>query len=316
MNQFIGIEGGGTKFVCVHGTNPDDLQNRTVINTQSPQQTLQEVIDYIRAAQGRVNIQAIGLAVFGPLDLDHASSTYGYITTTPKSGWANFNIVGALKQAFNLPIGFDTDVNGAALGEYRWGAARGLSDFIYLTVGTGIGGGAMIDGNLLHGAMHPEMGHILIPQDINRDAFTGVCQYHKNCLESLASGTSMSARWQVDSALDLPSDHEAWDLEAHYLGLGIANYILTLSPQRIILGGGVMHQTHLLQKIRNEVVKCLNGYIKFEKIIKQLDKYLVKPGLKDNSGICGALALAEKSYHEVISQKTTADIIKKSLIEA
>lgn len=294
MHQYVGIEGGGTKFVCVHGTGPNDLHDRTVITTSSPNQTMAEVIEYIHATQKKSLIKSIGLAVFGPLDLDRTSSTYGYITTTPKPGWENFDIVGVLKKTFNLPIGFDTDVNGAALGEYQWGAAQGLNDFIYITVGTGIGGGLMINGKIVHGAMHPEMGHILIPRS-NHDSFQGCCHFHSNCLESLASGTAMSARWQVDSALDLPSDHEAWDLEAHYLGMGIANLILTLSPQRIVIGGGVMQQAHLLPKIRAEVLKCLNGYLKCEKIIKHLDDYIVNPGLHDNAGICGAIALAEQS---------------------
>lgn len=299
MNHFIGIEGGGTKFVCVHGTGPDNLQDRTVIPTKSPAETIHQVIEYIKAVKKKVNIKAIGVAVFGPLDLDHTSSTYGHITTTPKEGWQNFNLVGVLKNEFHLPIGFDTDVNGSALGEYRWGAGQGLDDFIYLTVGTGIGGGLMINGKLVHGAMHPEMGHILIPQDTSRDTYKGACQFHKNCLESLASGTAMSARWNVASALDLPENHEAWDLEAHYLGLGIANYVLTLSPKRIIIGGGVMHQDHLLKKIRREVIKCLNGYLKCEKIINHMDDYIVKPSLGDNAGICGAIALAEQSFEEV-----------------
>jgi len=295
MNQYIGIEGGGTKFICAHGSGPHDLQDRTVIHTQSPDQTMKEVADYIRATQKKSLIKAIGLAVFGPLDLDPVSPMYGYITTTPKPGWKNFNIVGVLKQAFKLPIGFDTDVNGAALGEYQWGAAQGLNDFIYLTVGTGIGGGLMINGRIVHGAMHPEMGHIIIPRDTSRDSFAGCCHFHSTCLESLASGTAMSSRWCVKSPFDLPSDHEAWDLEAHYLGIGIANHILSFSPQRIIIGGGVMQQTHLLPKIRREVLKCLNGYLKFEKIVNRLDEYIVKPGLGENSGICGAMVLAEQS---------------------
>lgn len=295
MNQYIGIEGGGTKFVCTYGTNPNDLKDRTVIQTQTPDKTLHEVITYIHAIQKKASIKAIGLAVFGPLDLDRSSPTYGYITTTPKPGWENYNIVETLKDVFQLPIGFDTDVNGAALGEFQWGAAQNFDDFIYITVGTGIGGGLMMNGKIVHGAMHPEMGHILIPRDHSRDAFKGCCHFHGNCLEGLASGTAMSTRWQVNSPFDLPHDHEAWDLEAHYLGIGIANLILTLSPQRILIGGGVMEQTHLLPKIRLEVAKCLNGYLRCEKIIKYLDQYIVKPGLNNNSGICGAIALAKES---------------------
>lgn len=295
MSQFIGIEGGGTKFVCAHGTIPDDLRDRTVIKTQSPELTIKEVIHYIRAVQSHTPIKAIGLAIFGPLDLDPLSTTYGYITAAAKPGWKNYNIVGAIKQAFNLPLGFDTDVNGAALGEHRWGAARGLNDFLYLTVGTGIGGGAMANGKMIHGAMHPEMGHILIPQDHSHDNFIGSCAYHKNCLEGLASGTAMKTRWQVESALDLPEDHIAWDLEAQYLAAGISNFILTLSPKRIIIGGGVMKQMHLLPKIRAHIVKCLNGYVACGRITNHINEYVVTPQLKENAGICGAIALAEQS---------------------
>ncbi len=302
MNQFIGIEGGGTKFVCVYGSSPTDLQDRTVIKTESPEITLGEVIAYIRAVQKKTTIKAIGLAIFGPLDLDLSSPTYGYITTAAKPGWGNYPVVKTLKAAFDLPVGFDTDVNGSAIGEYRWGAAKGLSDFLYLTVGTGIGGGAMVNGELLHGSSHPEMGHMLIPQDMERDsAFKGVCMYHKNCLESLASGPSMKTRWNVNSALDLPQDHRAWDLEAHYLAVGLANYMLTLAPKRIIMGGGVMRQAHLLPKIRKEIVKCLSGYLKDDKIMQRLDDYVVGPGLEENSGICGAIALAEKSLQQTNS---------------
>jgi fructokinase len=304
MTHFIGIEGGGTKFVCVHGSNPNDLQDRTTIKTQSPDATMQEVIEYIRAIQKKTTIKAIGLAIFGPLDLDLDSATYGYVTTAAKPGWAQYDVVGTLKKAFDLPIGFDTDVNGSAIGEYRWGSARGLSDFLYLTIGTGIGGGAMVNGKLLHGASHPEMGHMLVPHH-PKDTFEGICLYHPNCLESLASGPSMKARWKVNSALDLPEDHEAWDLEAHYLGLGLVNYILALSPKRIIMGGGVMRQTHLLAKIRMEIIQCLNGYLKDDKIIKNLDTYIVHPGLGEDSGICGAIALAEKSLKEATLLKET-----------
>lgn len=300
MNQYIGIEGGGTKFVCVYGSGPNDLHERTIIKTSSPEATLKQVVNYIQTIQKKIKVQAIGMAIFGPLDLDVNSATFGHITAAAKPGWKNCNVTGFLKQFFDMPIGFDTDVNGAAIGEYRWGAARNVSDFVYLTVGTGIGGGIMIDGKLQHGAMHPEMGHILIPQDPSRDSFAGVCNYHKNCLESLASGTAMSTRWQVSSALDLPPHHPGWNLEAHYLGLAIANYILTFSPKRIIVGGGLMQQNHLLPKVRTEVLKCLNGYLQCEKIINNMDEYIVLPGLKENSGICGAIALAEQRFNSSI----------------
>ena len=292
MAYFIGIEGGGTKFVCAYGSGPDDLQGRTVIRTETPEITIRALADYIREVQKKVNIAAIGASIFGPLDLDHASPTYGYITTTPKHDWINFDFVGTLKREFNCPIGFDTDVNAAAISEYRWGAAQNISDVLYLTIGTGIGGGSIINHQLVHGAMHPEMGHILIPQQKN-DSFAGVCEYHGNCLEGLASGPALKERWKVKSALDLPEDHPGWEFEASYLGMALANYTLTFSPKRIILGGGVMRQDHLLPKIRRQLIKHLGGYIQNPTVIQGLESYIVKPGLQENAGVLGAIAVAE-----------------------
>ena len=293
MAHFIGIEGGGTKFVCAFGSGPNDLQERVTIPTETPATTMKALIEYIHHVQKKVEIAAIGASIFGPLDLDRSSPTYGFITSTPKHAWINFDFVGALKQEFSCSIiGFDTDVNAAVMSEYRWGAAQNISDVLYLTVGTGIGGGAIVNHQLVHGAMHPEMGHILIPQD-TRDPFPGVCEYHHNCLEGLASGPSIKERWQVKSALDLPEDHPGWDIEASYLGLALANYTLTFSPKRIIIGGGVMRQDHLLPKIRRELIKHLSGYIRNPTVIQGIDSYVVKPGLKENAGVLGAIALAE-----------------------
>jgi fructokinase len=301
MKKFIGIEAGGTKFVCVYGSSPDDLEDRVVIKTRSPAETMKAVFEYIRSVQKKVEIAAIGAAFFGPLDLNPKSPTYGHVTTTPKTDWCFYDAVGALKSAFNLPVGFDTDVNGAALGEHRWGSAQGLTDFIYLTVGTGIGGGVMVGGELLHGAMHPEMGHILIPQDQRMDPFAGVCPYHHNCLEGLASGPAINTRWGVDSALDLPPEHVAWDYEAYYLGVGLANFTMCLSPQRIIMGGGVMKQAQLLPKIRAKLIEQLAGYIKNPTVIDGIEDYIVLPGLGNNSGVCGAIALAQAAYEKEVN---------------
>jgi fructokinase len=283
MTYFIGIEGGGTKFVCAYGSGPEDLQGRTVIPTQTPEITLTAVIEYIRAVQKQVRISAIGASVFGPLDLDRESPTYGSITTAPKSGWTHFDFVGALRREFDGPIGFDTDVNAAALCEYRWGAGKNISDLLYLTVGTGIGGGVIANHQLVHGAMHPEMGHILIPQ-ASQDSFAGVCRYHRHCLEGLASGPALKERWQVKSALDLPPEHPAWDIEADYLGLALANYAMILSPKCMIIGGGVMRQTHLLPKIRQRLIQHLGGYIQSPTV--------VPPGMAENAGVLGAIAIA------------------------
>lgn len=292
MKNFIGIEGGGTKFVCAYGTGPENLKGRTVIRTESPAITMKALIEYIREVDARQPITGIGASVFGPLDLDRDSPTYGYITTTPKSDWRNFNFLGAFKQEFSCPVGFDTDVNAAAISEYHWGAAKNVSDMLYLTVGTGIGGGAIVNHQLAHGAMHPEMGHILIPPDKN-DNFRGVCGYHGNCLEGLASGPSLKERWQVKSALDLSEDHPGWEFEAGYLGIALANYSLILSPKKIVIGGGVMRQDHLLPKIHRRFIQHLNGYLQNPKVIEQVENYIVKPGLEENAGVLGAIAIAE-----------------------
>lgn len=292
MNQFIGIEGGGTKFICAHGTGPADLKERVVIKTRTPDMTLREIIEYVHSVQKKCSIKAIGLAVFAPIDLDPSSSTYGFITSTPKKGWEYYDIVGVLQDACHLPIGFDTDVNGAALGEHRWGAAREVNNFIYLTVGTGIGGGAMVHGSPVHGAMHPEMGHLIIPQHKD-DSFRGNCSYHGYCLEGLASGPAILKRWGVSEPSLLPDEHPAWNLEAYYLGVGLANIIMSYSPEKIILGGGVMQQTGLLTKVHQAVLTALNGYVSCNKIMNNIADYIIKPGLGDDSGISGAIALAQ-----------------------
>jgi fructokinase len=290
MSDIVAIEAGGTKFVLAWGSGPDDLHDRVEIATESPDETMPKVIDFIQQTQKKTSIAAIGAAVFGPLELNRQAPNYGSITTTTKLEWRNFDFVGCLQQACDLPVGFDTDVNGAAMGEWRWGAAQGLTDFLYLTVGTGIGGGGMSGGKLLHGAMHPEMGHILIPQDLKRDSFAGICHYHQNCLEGLASGPAIKERWHVGSALDLPPGHEAWELEASYLSAALMNYTMTLAPQRIVIGGGVMRQQHLLPLIRSKLVDALKGYIS-NATVNAMNDYVVSPGLVENSGVCGAIAL-------------------------
>lgn len=297
---FGGIEAGGSKFVCAVGNSAGKISKKIIIPTTTPDDTLPQVVQFFQSIHANTPLAAIGIASFGPVDLDINSPQYGYITTPPKPGWGHCNIVGAIREAFSIPIGFNTDVNGAAIGEYRWGAAQGLDTFIYVTVGTGIGAGGMVGGKLMEGLIHPEMGHMFIPQDSTKDNFPGVCPFHGNCLEGLAAGPAMEKRWQINTASDLPENHPAWDLEAHYLGLAFANCVMILSPQKIILGGGVTKSKHLYPKIREKTQRLLNGYIKHEKILQNIDQYIVEPGLGDQSGICGALALAEKSYlHKV-----------------
>ena len=293
-----GVEAGGTKFVCAVGGADGKVARKAVIPTTSPDETLPRVIEFFRAIHRGSALSAVGLASFGPVDLDPRSRHYGYITTPPKPGWASVDILGAFKKALGVPVGFDTDVNGAALGEYRWGAAKGLDTFIYVTVGTGIGAGGMVSGKLMHGLIHPEMGHMFIPQDKARDGYAGGCPFHGNCLEGLASGPAMAKRWGVDSAAELPPDHQAWDLEAHYLALAFANCVMVLSPQKIILGGGVAKQKHLLPMIRAKLRKLLGGYIKHDKILRDTDSYVVEPGCGDEAGIRGSFALAEQALAE------------------
>ncbi len=288
MTLLGGIEAGGTKFVCIVGTGPDDIQAEARFPTTTPDETIGKAIDFFKA-NGPVD--AIGIASFGPVDLNPKSPTYGLITSTPKPGWRNTPIVEPIRQAFNVPIGFDTDVNGAALGESEWGAAQGLDTFIYLTIGTGIGGGGLINGRLIHGLVHPEMGHILLPRDPARDPFTGGCPYHGDCFEGLASGPALLKRWG-QPAESLPSDHPAWELEAHYIALALAGFVCTLSPQRVILGGGVMKQGQLFPRIRARLVEALNGYVQSPVILDETELFVVPPGLGDRAGVLGALALA------------------------
>ena len=285
------IEAGGTKFVCGIGTGPDDLRTRQ-FPTSTPEITLAAVIDFFRQERSG-NLDAIGIGSFGPVDLDPASANYGRITSTPKVGWQDFDLAGTVQRALDVPVNFDTDVNAAVLGEARWGAARGLDDAIYLTIGTGIGGGVLAHGRVVHGLLHPEIGHLHLPHDKSRDPFEGICPYHGDCFEGLACGPALQARWG-QPALTLPPEHPAWGLEAHYLGLAVMNLTVTLSPRRIILGGGVMQQPHLFDLLRKEFARIMNGYIRREEVLHQLDSYIQPPGLGSRAGVLGALVLAEQ----------------------
>jgi len=290
---FGGIEAGGTKFVCAVGTGPDDLRDEVRFPTTTPEETLSRTIEYFRKAETKHGkLDSIGIGSFGPVDLNLNSPTYGYITSTPKPGWAYANFVQPLKQAFDLPIGFDTDVNVAGYGEWRYGAAQGLDTFIYLTIGTGIGGGGLVNGKMLHGLVHPEMGHIILPLEEGSHVFRGICPFHGHCFEGMASGPAMNARWGVP-AETLPAEHEAWQIEAHTISIALAGYIVVLSPQRIILGGGVMQQKQLFPMIHKEVVSILNGYVQSPQISGHIAEYIVEPRLGTKSGILGAIALAE-----------------------
>lgn len=302
MLLFGGIKAGGSKFTCAIGNASGNIQNESTIAITTPEETIHKIIQYFLEMHSKQSLSAIGIATFGPLDLDGSSPHYGYhyghVATPIKTGWGHINFLGIMREAFNMPFGWDTDVNGAALGEYRFGIAKNLDTFIYVTVGTGIGAGGMIDGKLMHGLTHPEMGHIFIPHDHKKDKFAGVCMFHGDCLEGLASGPALQKRWGVKKASDLPTKHVGWDLEADYLATALASYTLILSPQKIIVGGGVMCNKELLPKIRPKVKSILNGYIKHKKILEQIDDYIVEPGLGEQSGIYGAIALAEDAYLE------------------
>jgi len=287
------IEAGGTKFVVAIGTGPDDIRAIHRIDTGEPDRTLRNVMQWIAAACRKFGaIKAIGIGSFGPVDLDREGGTFGYITTTPKPGWQHVPLVPMLHGRFQVPIGFDTDVNAAAIGEQLWGAGQGIDPLVYITIGTGVGGGVIVNGRPLHGLLHPEIGHIHVPAPTMPGVVVPgcVCPFHSSCLEGFVSGTAIAARWG-GKAQEMPLNHPAWEEVAETLAYGLVNVILTLSPRRIILGGGVMHQPGLIELVRSHVVRHLNGYVHAVEILQDIEAYIVLPGLGDRSGICGALAL-------------------------
>ncbi|TJY42260.1 ROK family protein [Cohnella pontilimi] len=279
------IEAGGTKFICGIGNEEGEIQERVSFPTEHPEQTLSQVILYFRGRQA----DAIGIGSFGPIDVDVSSPRYGCITTTPKPGWAGFDFLGTMKRAFDVPFGWDTDVNAAAYGEAMWGAAKNLQSCVYFTIGTGIGTGVYVEGKRVHGLVHSEGGHILTRRH-PEDDFQGCCIYHGDCLEGMAAGPAIEQRWGTKGS-ELPADHPAWAIEAFYIGQAVASTILLMSPEKVILGGGVMHQEQLFPLIHREVQRNLNGYVQHEAILSEIEQYIVAPGLGDNAGLCGALAL-------------------------
>jgi fructokinase len=294
MAWYAGVEAGGTKFNCIVASDPENILAEIRIPTTTPEETLPKVIHFfqeIGISKG-IKLSSIGLGFFGPICLDKNEDQYGWITSTPKLAWRNTPIVSYFQEKMHIPVSFDTDVAAAALGEGKWGNARNCRDFIYLTVGTGIGGGVISDGRPLHGMIHPEVGHMLIPHDRIKDPFEGVCPSHKDCLEGLASGPSIKARWG-QPAETLAPDHPAWDIESDYLAYAIANMTLSYSPQRIILGGGVMKIPGLLETIHKKVVHYLGGYVQSDLIINHTEEFIQLPGLGDRAGVLGAIALAQ-----------------------
>jgi fructokinase len=283
------IEGGGTKFVFGIGNADGEILDRISIPTTTPEATLGNAMDFFAAKE----IQAIGIGTFGPIDVNPQSPAYGSVTKTPKPHWSGYRIVEHLKRYFDIPIGFDTDVNAAALGEATWGAAAGLNSCLYMTIGTGIGAGAIVEGKLVHGLTHPEMGHILVRRHPD-DSYEGHCPFHKDCLEGLAAGPALEDRWG-SKAFELGYTHSAWEIESYYIAQALVNYALILSPEKIIIGGGVMNQSHLFPLIREQVRKLLNGYVQHPAFSEDNNSYIVQPALGGNAGLCGALALAKKA---------------------
>lgn len=288
-----GMEGGGTKFVCAVGTGPDHLVDEVRIPTTSPDETLDRAVAFFK----KHDPTAIGIASFGPVDLNPASATYGSITATPKPGWSHTDVLGHFKHAFDIPLVFETDVNAAAFGEYCWlPENHALDSLVYFTIGTGIGAGIILHRQLIHGLTHPEAGHMPLPHDWEKDPFPGGCPFHGDCFEGLANGPAMALRWHRP-AETLPEGHPAWDLEATYIALALVNVICMLSPERIVLGGGVMQHQALFPLIRQKVREVLNGYIVSPIFAGEMEDVIVPPGLGKRSGILGALAMAKSEAY-------------------
>lgn len=287
MLPFGVVEGGGTKFLCSSGTGPQSMAYPVRTATRDPESTLADVIAYFRAHP----VCAIGVAMFGPLEL-RPGPDFGSTLGTPKAGWERVPVARTLREALGVPVFVDTDVNAAAMAENRWGVARGCSPVLYVTVGTGIGAGVVIAGKPLHGLMHPEFGHVLLPAAVvagEVDRFVGICAKHRRCLEGMASGPALQARTGKSGAT-LAADDSAWDWTASYLGMGLAAATLMLAPERIVLGGGVMRQRHLLPRVRRCLQQSLNGYLPRAELEADIDCFVVAPHFEE-VGLAGAFAL-------------------------
>jgi len=293
VKYFGAVELGGTKTFVMIAENRDKIIDRKIFPTSSPKQTILDITRFFQQVSTRENISlsGIGIGSFGPLDLDPHSSTFGYITSTPKYAWPFTDLKGEIESAIQTRVFIDTDVNASAYGEFNSLVDRNIESFAYITIGTGIGGGFIMNGKILHGLLHSEFGHIRIPHDLRKDPFPGSCPYHQDCFEGLASGPALEKRWHVDPKT-LPEDHVAWDLEAEYIGYALSNLIYTLSPQKIIIGGGVPHQKHLFTKIYHNVHRIINKYIKCTLLEDRINALITPPLLGDDSGIIGALELA------------------------
>lgn len=290
--MFGAIEAGGTKFVCAVGDEFGEWIEKIQIPTTIPEETISKVIAFFK----KYKLKAIGIGSFGPVDVNTESGTYGNITSTPKQGWRDYPLLNELKKEFPIPFGFNTDVNAAALGEATLGAAKGLDSCLYITIGTGIGAGAFVQGKLLQGLTHPEMGHILIRRHAE-DSYHGKCPYHHDCLEGLAAGPAIEERWGK-KGIELENKIEVWELEGYYIAQALMQYILILSPKKIILGGGVMNQKQIFPIIYKHLETLINGYVSLPKF----SEYIVSPDLGDKAGITGAFLLAKQAFQEENNQ--------------
>ncbi len=297
-NVYAAIEAGGTKFLCGIAHSHDEILDSTRIATGTADDTIRQCLEFFRnKAKQYGSPTSFGIGSFGALDPSAGSPRFGWITETPKAGWRYTDLAGPFAREFGVPVGFDTDVNAAALAEYRWGAGQSIvggtneSTLVYLTVGTGIGGGAVVDGRLLHGLVHPEMGHLKPPRAPGDHEFSGVCAYHGDCLEGLACGPAITERWGV-SAEELDADHEAWVRESFYLAHAVVSVTALLSPHLVVLGGGVMGVRGLIDKVRHAAHTAMGGYFPPTWESSNLNDYIVKPGLGETPGLSGAIALA------------------------
>lgn len=285
-----GVETGGTWCVCALGRGPGEIEDEVQFRTGTPEETVDRIVEFFAA---RPRPDAIGIGSFGPVDLDPRSPTWGFVTTTPKPGWRHTPLGPPIRDQLGVPVLFDNDVTAAALGEHRWGAGRGVAALAYVTVGTGIGAGLLTDGRPWHGLIHPEVGHVRIPHDRERDPFPGTCPVHGDCWEGLASGPAVAERWGAPPE-ELPDDHPAWALEAEYLALGLLSIVCVFSPHRVIVGGGVMERPHLLDVVASRLREYVGGYLETPLLAERIDAFLVAPALGDRAGVLGAIALAQR----------------------
>lgn len=287
-----GVETGGTWCVCAIGRGPDEIVAHERFATGAPEQTLARIAGFFEDGPAIVHL---GIGSFGPVDLDPASPTWGHVTSTPKPGWASTAIAGPLRDRLGVPIAFENDVNAAALGERRWGAGRDAPSLCYVTIGTGIGAGLLIDDRPVHGLVHPEVGHLRVPHDRDRDPFAGSCPFHGDCWEGLASGPALRERWGAEPH-ELADDHPAWELEAEYVALGVLAIVMVASPHRVILGGGVMERGPMFALVRERLRTLVAGYLVHPRLGPEVADYLVGPELGDDAGVLGAIALARDAH--------------------